>query len=62
MNKNVRHINEVESDRRGVKEGWYSIDAAGKLGSGPFPNHDDCLAHSERQQTAIDIYQRWKPH
>jgi hypothetical protein len=29
-------FNEVESDRRGVKDGWYSINATGKLGNGRF--------------------------
>jgi hypothetical protein len=32
QNLTPRHINEVESDRRGVKDGWYSINGGGKLG------------------------------
>lgn len=54
MNIKPRHINEVESDRRGVKDGWYSVDAAGKLVRGPFSNREDCAFHIKRQQAAVD--------
>ena len=36
-------INEVQSDMRGVKEGWYAMDKEGKLTLGPFSSRDDCL-------------------
>jgi len=36
-------INEDQSDRRGVKEGWYVMDGEGKLTFGPFSSRDDCL-------------------
>ena len=49
------HINETESDRRSVKDGWYQIDATGRLGKGPFSNREDCAAHIKRQQAAIDV-------
>jgi hypothetical protein len=62
MNINPRHINEVESDRRGVKDGWYSVDATGKLGRGPFSNREDCATHIKRQQAAIDVYRDWMAH
>jgi len=37
------YINELRSDLRGVKEGWYAIDEGGNLLFGPFdvlnPHH-----------------------
>ncbi len=36
-------INEAKSDMLGIKHGWYAIDNAGKLSSGPFSSHEDCL-------------------
>jgi hypothetical protein len=37
------YINEVLSDVRGVKPGWYAMDDVGKLYSGPFSSHEECL-------------------
>jgi hypothetical protein len=37
------HINEDQSDMRGVKEGWYAMDESGKLTLGPFTSRDNCL-------------------
>ena len=37
------YINELHSDLRGVKEGWYAIDERGNLLSGPFNNRELCL-------------------
>ena len=37
------HINERQSDLRGVKEGWYAIDEYGSLVFGPFFNREKCL-------------------
>jgi hypothetical protein len=54
-----RHINEVESDRRGVKDGWYATSTTGKLGNGPFSNREDCLADINRLQATIDAYHHW---
>ena len=36
------HINENQSDMRGIKEGWYVMDEGGKLTAGPFSSRDDC--------------------
>jgi hypothetical protein len=54
--KNIspQHINDVESDRRCIKNGWYAASATGKLGKGPFSTREDCLADIERLQTTID--------
>jgi hypothetical protein len=49
-----RHINEVESDRRCIKDGWYAASATGRLGNGPFSTRDDCLADIKRLQATID--------
>jgi hypothetical protein len=37
------HVDEVQSDRRGIKEGWYVMDKNGKLMSGPFSSRENCL-------------------
>jgi hypothetical protein len=37
------YINELHSDLRGVKEGWYAIDERGNLLWGPFSNRENCL-------------------
>lgn len=38
------YINETKSDMRGIKPGWYAMDDAGKLSSGPFFSHEECLS------------------
>lgn len=53
------YINDDQSDRRGIKNGWYEVHENGKLGSGPFSNHDDCLGHISKRQTAISAYHQW---
>jgi hypothetical protein len=40
---NPHYINELQSDLRGVKEGWYAIDGRGNLLLGPFNNRENCL-------------------
>ena len=40
---NPHYINELQSDLRRVKEGWYTIDKRGNLLSGPFNNREICL-------------------
>jgi hypothetical protein len=53
------HVNERESDMRGIKDGWYEVSERGKLGSGPFSNRGDCMEHILRQRAAIVAYQQW---
>ena len=43
---NPHYINELQSDLRGIKEGWYAIDERGNLLSGPFSNRENCLDQS----------------
>ena len=44
------YINELHSDLRGVKEGWYAIDERGRLLFGPFSNQEICLIESASQR------------
>ena len=37
-----RHINEHESDNRGIKDGWYAMRRNGTLRFGPFASQDEC--------------------
>ena len=45
------YINEIHSDLRGVKEGWYAIDERGRLLSGPFSNQEICLTSISQSGT-----------
>jgi hypothetical protein len=38
------YINEIHSDLRAIKEGWYAIDKYGLLFLGPFSDRETCLA------------------
>lgn len=38
-----RHIEKDESDRLGIKHGWYGIKVNGTLMTGPSANQEDCL-------------------
>jgi hypothetical protein len=42
------YINELQSDLRAVKEGWYAIDECGNLLLGPFSNRENCLTGISR--------------
>ena len=55
-NVTARHVNETESDRRGIKDGWYVISKMGKICSGRFSNREDCQAHIKRERADIDAY------
>jgi hypothetical protein len=37
------YVNEIISDVRGIKPGWYAMDEVGILSSGPFLSHAECL-------------------
>ena len=43
------YINEDRSEMRGIKPGWYAMDDAGKLSSGPFFSHEECLSRGPHQ-------------
>ena len=38
------YINEDRSEMRCIKPGWYATDDDGKLSSGPFSSHGECLS------------------
>ena len=38
-----RYVNEVISDVRGIKSGWYAMDDVGNLSTGPFSSKAECL-------------------
>ena len=38
------YINELQSDLRAIKEGWYAIDKYGILCLGPFSDRETCVA------------------
>jgi hypothetical protein len=38
-----RHIDEQESDDRGIKEGWYAMRRNGTPRLGPFASRGECL-------------------
>jgi hypothetical protein len=50
----ARHVNETESDRRGIKDGWYVMSQMGKICSGRFSNREDCQAQIKRERADID--------
>jgi hypothetical protein len=35
-------VNDAQSDIRGIKCGWYTMDECGRLGSGPFSTASEC--------------------
>jgi hypothetical protein len=46
---NIPHyINEVKSDLRGIKSGWYAVDENGSLSAGPFVSQKECLQRSNQ--------------
>jgi hypothetical protein len=58
MTNVTRHVNETESDRRGIKDGWYVMSQMGKICSGRFSNREDCQAQIKRERADIDANRR----
>jgi hypothetical protein len=53
MNNLVPHrVREMESDSRGIKEGWYAANTSGHICSGRFSNQEDCRTHIT--ETSVD--------
>jgi len=46
------YVNDVQSDIRGIKCGWYTMDECGRLGSGPFSTASECLGISSQAKRA----------
>jgi hypothetical protein len=38
------HIDESQSDIRGIKDGWFAIEDKGHLSSGPFLSREECVS------------------
>jgi hypothetical protein len=49
-------MREMESDIRGVKEGWYATNKAGKICSGRFSDQEACQTHIAQERIDIDAY------
>ena len=47
------YINEVKSDMRGIKSGWYATDDEGNLVSGPFSSREKCVEKPDEWINAI---------
>jgi len=45
------YINELHSELRGVKQGWYAMDERGNLLLGPFSNREICLTRISQSGT-----------
>ena len=39
----ARYINEVISDVRAIKPGWYAMDDSENISIGPFSDHAECI-------------------
>jgi hypothetical protein len=44
----------MESDSRGIKEGWYAANISGHICSGRFSNQEDCRTHIMEKSVDID--------
>ena len=61
MYLNPHYINERQSDIRGIKDGWYSIDDAGNLRFGPFFSQHECRQDcSEPTTTSLPVGWQWR--
>ncbi len=46
------YVNDVQSDIRGIKFGWYTMDERGRLGSGPFSTASECHGTGSQAKNA----------
>jgi hypothetical protein len=44
----TQYVNERQSVLRGIKDGWYAMDAKGILAFGPFFNRETCLSRIDQ--------------
>ena len=57
-----RRIGKMESDSRGMKEGWYAANKTGQICSGRFSDQAACQAHITQERTDIDAYHQGAAH
>jgi hypothetical protein len=46
------YVSEDESDMRGIKPGWYAMEANGKLSSGPFSSQHECPSRGTQEMNS----------
>jgi hypothetical protein len=49
----AHYINEDQSDMRGIKPGWYTMEDDGNLSSGPFSDCQQCLSKDTREKNGL---------
>jgi hypothetical protein len=49
----AHYINEDQSDMRGIKPGWYTMEDDGNLSSGPFSDCQQCLSKDTRERNGL---------
>jgi hypothetical protein len=47
------YISENKSDMRGIKPGWYAMEADGNLSSGPFSSRQECLSRDTPEASGL---------
>jgi hypothetical protein len=54
------YINEQQSEIRGIKRGWYTMDERGELCSGPFLSPSECLRRvSQPGNASMPVWLHW---
>jgi hypothetical protein len=48
------YINENQSDIRGIKPGWYTLDKDGNPSSGPFFSQDECHGRGAQPMKGLE--------
>jgi hypothetical protein len=62
INLTPHHVQEAESDRRGIKDGWYASNIKGRVSSGRFSSREACQAHIEQERSDIDAHHEGAAH
>jgi hypothetical protein len=62
INLTPHHVQEAESDRRGIKDGWYASNIKGRVSSSRFSSREACQAHIEQERSDIDAYHEGAAH
>jgi len=55
-------IGKMESDSRGLKEGWFAANKIGQICSGRFLDQAACEAHMVQERSGIDAYHQGAAH
>ena len=49
------YVTELESDNRGIKEGWYAVSRNGSLRFGPFSSREICVDTIAAQDEPLGV-------